>query len=151
MTPPNPRRRSYFTRSGRDGIRNVLLELRPHSPRETRAGHTGLGNNTCTWLRECFRQLEAEVGGNGRNKLHQTVYKYHFLAQQMAAAARRRWPWPSCRRRESRSHHVALSLPPFRSFVHSFVGSPFLSGKNGGSRSILISTDFVLSVLTLSA
>ena len=38
---------------------------------------TGPGNNTCTWLRECCRQVES----NSRNQLHQTTYKYYFRAQ----------------------------------------------------------------------
>ena len=42
---------------------------------------TGPGNNTCTWLRECCRQVEAEVVSNSRNQLHQTTYKYYFRAQ----------------------------------------------------------------------
>ena len=44
---------------------------------------TGPGNNTCTWLRECCRQVEAEVVRNSRNQLHQTKYKYYFRAQYM--------------------------------------------------------------------
>ena len=33
-----------------------------------------------TWLRECCRQVEAEVISNSRNKLHQTTYKEIFFA-----------------------------------------------------------------------
>ena len=45
------------------------------------SGCTGLGNNTCTWFRECCKQAEAEVVSNSRNKLHQTMYKCYFSAQ----------------------------------------------------------------------
>ena len=31
---------------------------------------TGPRNNTCTWLQECCRQVEAEVVSNSRNQLH---------------------------------------------------------------------------------
>ena len=44
---------------------------------------TGPGNNTCTWLREYCRQVEAEVISNSRNQLHQTMYKYYFRAHYM--------------------------------------------------------------------
>ena len=43
--------------------------------------NTRPGNNTCTWLRECCRQVEAEVVSNSKNQLHQTTYKYFFRAQ----------------------------------------------------------------------
>ena len=42
--------------------------------------YTGLGNNTCTWLRECFRKAESEVVSNSR-KLYKTTYKYLFPTQ----------------------------------------------------------------------
>ena len=32
------------------------------------------------WLRECCKQVEAEVISNSRNKLHQTTYKDFFSA-----------------------------------------------------------------------
>ena len=35
----------------------------------------------CVWLRECCRQVEAEVVSNSRNKLCQTTCKYYFQAQ----------------------------------------------------------------------
>ena len=34
----------------------------------------------CTWLRECYRQVEAEVISYSRSKLHQTTYKEIFSA-----------------------------------------------------------------------
>ena len=34
---------------------------------------TGPVNNTCKWLRECCRQVDAEVVSNSRNQLHQTI------------------------------------------------------------------------------
>ena len=44
---------------------------------------TGPGNNTCTWLQECCRLVEAEVVSNSRMQPHQTTYKYYFRAQYM--------------------------------------------------------------------
>ena len=43
-------------------------------------GSTELRKSLCTWLRECYRQVEAEVVSNSRNKLHQTTYKDFFSA-----------------------------------------------------------------------
>ena len=40
-----------------------------------------LGPEIITWLRECCRQVEAEVVSNSRNQFHQTTYKYYFRAQ----------------------------------------------------------------------
>ena len=37
--------------------------------------HTELTKSLRTWLRECSRQVEAEVVSNSRNKLHQTTYE----------------------------------------------------------------------------
>ena len=42
---------------------------------------TGPGNNACTWLRECCREVEAEVISSSRNQPLQTTYKYDFQAQ----------------------------------------------------------------------
>ena len=42
--------------------------------------HTEPRKFLCTWLRECCRQVEAEVISNSRNKLHQTTYKEIFSA-----------------------------------------------------------------------
>ena len=41
---------------------------------------TDLRKSLCMWLRECRRQVEAEVVSNSRNKLHQTTYKDFFSA-----------------------------------------------------------------------
>ena len=41
---------------------------------------TELRKFPCTRLRECCRQVEAEVITNSRNKLHQTTYKHFFSA-----------------------------------------------------------------------
>ena len=41
---------------------------------------TALRKSLCTWLRECCRQVEAELISNSRNKLHQTTYKDFFSA-----------------------------------------------------------------------
>ena len=39
-------------------------------------------NNTCTWLQECCRQVEAGVLSYSRKKLHKPfTYKYYFRAQ----------------------------------------------------------------------
>ena len=40
--------------------------------------YTVTGSNTFTRLQECYRQVEAEVVINSRNKLHQTTYKYYL-------------------------------------------------------------------------
>ena len=40
---------------------------------------TGLGNNTCMWLQECCRQVEAEVLSKSRKKHHQTTYKKYYF------------------------------------------------------------------------
>ena len=42
--------------------------------------HTELTKSLRTWLRECSRQVEAEVVSNSRSKLHQTTYKDFFSA-----------------------------------------------------------------------
>ena len=42
---------------------------------------TGPENDTCMWLREWCRQVEAEVISYSWKKLHQTTYKYYFQAQ----------------------------------------------------------------------
>ena len=42
--------------------------------------NTELSIFLCTCLRECCRQVEAEVISNSRNKLHQTTYKEIFSA-----------------------------------------------------------------------
>ena len=34
------------------------------------------------WLHEYFRQFEAGLVSNSRNKLHQTTYKYYFWPQE---------------------------------------------------------------------
>ena len=34
----------------------------------------------CTWLGECYRQVEAEEESNSRNQIHQTTYKDFFGA-----------------------------------------------------------------------
>ena len=41
-------------------------------------------NDTCTWLRECFRQVGEEVISYNRNLLHKTMYKYYFRAQYIS-------------------------------------------------------------------
>ena len=40
--------------------------------------YTELRKSLCRWLRECYRQVEAVVVSNSRNKLHQTTYKDFF-------------------------------------------------------------------------
>ena len=40
-----------------------------------------LRKSLCAWLRECLRQVQAEVISNSSNKLHQTMYKEIFSAQ----------------------------------------------------------------------
>ena len=45
------------------------------------AQYTELRKSLCTWLRQCFRQVEAGVISNSRNKIHQTTYNYYFRAQ----------------------------------------------------------------------
>ena len=47
------------------------------------AVHTELRKFLRTWLRECCRQVEAEVVSNSRSKLHQTTYKEIFSALYM--------------------------------------------------------------------
>ena len=43
------------------------------------SSYTGLVNDTWKLLEECYRQVEAEMIGYSRNKLHQTIwYKYYF-------------------------------------------------------------------------
>ena len=42
---------------------------------------TELRKSLRTWLRECFRQVKAEVISNSNNKLHQTTCKYYFQPQ----------------------------------------------------------------------
>ena len=41
---------------------------------------TELRKSLCTWLREYYRQVQAEVISNSSNKLHQTTYKDFFSA-----------------------------------------------------------------------
>ena len=41
---------------------------------------TELRKSLCTWLRECCRQVKAEVVSNSRNKIYQTTYKDFFSA-----------------------------------------------------------------------
>ena len=52
--------------------RSVCLEM----GRDYLLQCTGVGNNTCMWLRECRRPVEAEVVSYTRNKLHGTTCKY---------------------------------------------------------------------------
>ena len=39
---------------------------------------TELRKSLCTWLRDCFRQAEAEVISSSSNKFHQTTYEDFF-------------------------------------------------------------------------
>ena len=50
------------------------------SSKEMYFGGTGPENDTCKWLGESCRQVEAEVASNSRSKLNQTTYKYFFRA-----------------------------------------------------------------------
>ena len=83
-------RRSLARRRRKSAVMKVRERERDNMTREVQlflSKTTGPRNNTCAWLRECCRQVEAEVTSNSRNKLHQTTYKYYFRAQYCSLEA----------------------------------------------------------------
>ena len=56
---------------GLDGLMQKVREMKGKIKERQRTRYTGLGNNSCMWLRECCRQVEAEVASNSRNKILQ--------------------------------------------------------------------------------
>ena len=69
-----------FQRNASSG-NSVLHVLHMSAEWDTQRTFTGPGNNTCTLLRECCKQVEAERVSNSSIKLHQTMFKYYFWAQ----------------------------------------------------------------------
>ena len=62
----------------------------PYSAKAKPSGEksTELRKSLCTWLRECFRQVQAEVKSNRSNKLHQTTYEDFFSALYITDVSR---------------------------------------------------------------
>ena len=69
--------KGYMLHAVESHLNQSILELR--NKRKWCAPTTELRKSLCTWLRECCRQVEAEVISNSRNKLHQTTYNFSQL------------------------------------------------------------------------